>query len=73
MDSGDDRFSTAGMGPYSALIPGPASALIDTQSQQPIQFGAPGILAGGLVREGFRYGYGVQLPIGVWSKLLRRT
>ena len=29
MDSGDDRSSTAGMGPYSTLIPGPASALID--------------------------------------------
>ncbi len=30
MDSGDDRFSTTGMGPYSALIPGPASPLIDS-------------------------------------------
>jgi CRISPR-associated protein Csx16 len=29
MDSGDDRSSTVGMGAYSTLIPGPASALID--------------------------------------------
>jgi hypothetical protein len=31
MDSGDDRSSTAGMGSYSTLIPGPASALIYTR------------------------------------------
>jgi integrase/recombinase XerD len=30
MDSGDDRSSTAGVGSYSTLIAGPASALIDT-------------------------------------------
>jgi len=29
MDSGDDRSSTAGVGPDWALIPGPASALLD--------------------------------------------
>jgi hypothetical protein len=29
MDSGDDRSSTAGVGSYSTLIAGPASALID--------------------------------------------
>jgi hypothetical protein len=29
VDSGDDRSSTAGVGPNWALIPGPASALID--------------------------------------------
>jgi hypothetical protein len=32
MDSGDDRSSTAGVGPDWALIPGPASALFDTHS-----------------------------------------
>ena len=30
MDSGDDRYSTDGVGRYWTLIPGPASALIDT-------------------------------------------
>jgi hypothetical protein len=30
MDSGDDRYSTVGMGSDWTLIPGPASALIDT-------------------------------------------
>ena len=29
MDSGDDRYSTSGVGPNCTLIPGPASALID--------------------------------------------
>ena len=29
MDSGDDRYSTDGVGSYWTLIPGPASALID--------------------------------------------
>src|SRR5690348_12945374 len=31
MDSGDDRYSTDGVGSYWTLIPGPASALIDTR------------------------------------------
>ena len=31
MDSGDDRYSTASVGRDWALIPGPASALIDNQ------------------------------------------
>ena len=30
MDSGGDRYSTAGMGRHWTLIPGPAFALIDT-------------------------------------------
>ena len=30
MDSGDDRYSTAGVGLDWTLIPGPTSALIDT-------------------------------------------
>ena len=32
VDSGDDRFSTIGVGRDWALIPGPASALIDSQN-----------------------------------------
>jgi hypothetical protein len=37
MDSGDDRSSTAGVGSYSTLIAGPASALIDITSLKPPQ------------------------------------
>jgi hypothetical protein len=40
MDSGDDRSSTAGMGPDWTLIPGPASTLIDS--------GVAGGVAGGI-------------------------
>ena len=32
MGSGDDRYSTAGLGLDWTLIPGPASALIDTRA-----------------------------------------
>ena len=31
MDSGDDRYSTVGVGLDWTLIPGPVSALIDTE------------------------------------------
>jgi len=34
MDSGDDRYSTAGVGPDWTLIPGPTSALIDTSHRR---------------------------------------
>ena len=34
MDSGDDRSSTAGVGPDWALIPGSASALFDTKMME---------------------------------------
>jgi len=34
MDSGDDRSSTAGVGPDWALIPGSASALFDMDGWQ---------------------------------------
>ena len=43
MDSGDDRSSTAGVGPDWALIPGPASALFDSDERDvfvPIAIGA---------------------------------
>ena len=32
MDSGDDRYSTVGVGLDWTLIPGPVSALIDTDA-----------------------------------------
>ena len=38
MDSGDDRSSTAGVGSHWTLIPGPASALIDSQKGLSVGF-----------------------------------
>jgi len=44
MDSGDDRYSTDGVGRYWTLIPGPASALIDTKTKKPARQQPSGVL-----------------------------
>jgi hypothetical protein len=68
MDSGDDRYSTSGAGPNCMLIPGPASALIDSKALLTIEqvFCDPLACSGGALQG--REINGSSLPISSTSR-----